>query len=232
MGQNMKPIGVHLIGRFGNQCFQYCFARKLAQLQGRELHTNPWVGQRIFQIDDKPLDGGEDMLPEHYRQDQDSLIYTRADARRWFAWRPEVEEKLSGYRTYEKNLVAHHRCGDYAACGYPVVSRLAVMNAIEAHGFGSWPLSWVSEEHPHLHEGFTGELAFVPDFYRLVMAAPLFRANSSFSYWAGVLGDGRVFSPVITGLQGGIEHDSVPFAEGNHPRLADLPFITDLHLPE
>jgi hypothetical protein len=226
----MKPIGAHLIGRFGNQMFQYCWARKTAEQQGRELHTNAWAGQKIFQLNEPPLDGSEEMLPEHYRQDQDSLIYSRADARRWFAWRPEVEQSLSIVPTL--GLVAHWRRGDYLSLGYPVVGLSAFLSAVVGHGFGKETIGWSREESPHLHDGFTGELSFVPDFCRLMRARVLFRANSSFSWWAATLGNGRVFSPIIDGLQGGIEHDAVPFVEGNHPKLAELPFITDLHLSE
>ncbi len=226
----MNPIGAHLIGRLGNQMFQYAFSRALAERDGRELHTNPWSGQKIFQLNDPPLDGSEDMLPEHYRQDQDSLIYTRADARRWFAWRPEVAEKLESTPSVE--LMAHVRRGDYLVLGYPVVSDKAAMKA--AHGFGFHPFFFeiASEETACPSPYFTGYLSWVPDFYRLMGADILFRANSSFSWWAATLGNGRVFSPIIEGLQGGVEHDVVPFVEGNWPRLAELPGITDLHLPE
>lgn len=224
----MIPIGAHLIGRFGNQCFQYAYARKLAEQQGRELHTNAWAGQKIFQLNEPPLDGSEEMLPEHYRQDQDSLIYTRADARRWFAWRPEVAEKLP---LYVPRVMAHLRRGDFFACGYPVVGFNAIVAAVLAHGFGKESLGWAMEESPYLR-GFSGELSFVPDFWRLCHAEILFRSNSSFSWWAATLGNGRVFSPIIEGLQGGVEHDAVPFVEGNWPRLAELPGITDLHLIE
>lgn len=227
----MKPIGVHLIGRFGNQMFQYAHARALAEREGRELHTNAWAGQKVFQIDDAPLDGSEEMLPEHYRQDQESLIYTRSDARRWFAWRAEIWEHLADIGG-QLRLVGHLRRGDYLALGYPVVGMSATLAAIIAHGFGKEIVTWVSEEAPRIPDGFAGELSFVPDFYRLSHASVLFRSNSSFSWWAATLGNGRVFSPIIEGLQGGVEHDSVPFVEGNWPRLAELPGITDLHLPE
>lgn len=212
--------------------FQYAYARKLAEQQGRELHTNAWAGQKIFQLDDPPLDGSEEMLPEHYRQDQDSLIYTRADARRWFAWRPEVAEKMRDDTAKRFEVMAHYRCGDYLRLGYPVVGHPAIINAVVAHGFGECTLGFSHEEGAHCYNDFIGELSFVPDFWRLCHAEILFRSNSSFSWWAATLGNGRVFSPIIELLRGGVEHDAVPFTEGNWPRLAELPGITDLHLPE
>lgn len=224
----MKPIGCHLIGRFGNQMFQYAYGRSAAFREGRRLHTNAWAGQKIFEIDDPPLEPGMEMLPEHYRQDQESLIYTRRQALEWFAWRPEVAEKLQSVPVAK--FAAHARRGDYAACGYPVIMARAIMRAAESFGFSPYLFDIAMEEHPWRSKHFTDELSFVPDFYWLMGAEVLFRANSSFSWWAGTLGQGRVFAPVIEGLTGGMEHDVVPFVEGNWPRLAALPGITDLHL--
>lgn len=227
----MKPIGAHLIGRFGNQMFQYAYARKLAEQQGRELHTNGWAGQKVFQLNESPLDGSEEMLHEHYHQDQDSLIYTREDARRWFSWRPEVVSLLDDpCRDLDADWVGHLRRGDFTACGYPVVSEFAIRRALNGKTLGVHGLWIACEECPWRRPEFADGLSFVPDFYLMARAKVLFRANSSFSWWAATLGNGRVFSPVIEGLQGGVEHDAVPFVEGNWPRLAELPGITDLHL--
>lgn len=227
----MKPLGLKIIGRFGNGLFQHAYAKALAEQQGRELHVQPWIGQKVFQLDEAPLDGSEEMLPEHYRQDQDSLIYTRADCRRWFAFRPDIEEVLQAINAAKMSV--HLRRGDYKELGYVVVGCDSYAEAICKNGFNHlWPPVWVCEYMPLLVMGWPDEMIFVPDFYRLMKAEILFRANSSFSYWAAVLSHARVFSPVIDGLEGGKEHDDVPFVEGNWPRLAELPGITNLHLKE
>lgn len=226
----MKPIGMHLIGRFGNQMFQYAYARAWAEREGRELRTNMWMGQRVFEIEDGPLEPGMEMLPQHYRQDQESIdLYSRKQAREWFAWRAEVEEELAE-AIQQDRVLSHLRRGDYMACGYPVITKAAVLAAVDRSGVFWRRVAFVCEENPTVVDGFTGTLSFVPDFYRLAHARVLFRANSSFSWWAATLGDGQVYAPVINGLKGGVEHDEVTFVEGNWPKLADLPGITDLRL--
>ena len=89
-------------------------------------------------------------------------------------------------------------------------------------------MSFVTEESPHRVDGIPEDLSFLPDFYRLVNASVLLRANSTFSFLAGLLNTGIVLSPRIDGLVGGKEHDDVNFEVGNHCRLADLSFCSDL----
>jgi len=89
----------------------------------------------------------------------------------------------------------------------------------------------VSDEIPGKDPFLPDTMSFLPDFYRLMNAPILFRSNSSFSYWAAVLGDNNVvFAPIIEGLEGGREHDRVPFVVGNRPRISMHDFCTDLHL--
>jgi hypothetical protein len=63
---------------------------------------------------------------------------------------------------------------------------------------------------------------WLEDFLRLYFARTIFRANSSFSWWAAFLSPcARVFSPVIDkrhiyGVDG-LEEIDVDFIEGNHP---------------
>lgn len=233
----MKTIALKNLGRFGNLLFRYAHARKLAELNNCALRTERWVGEKIFTLDAPetihffpPSDGTEDFVVDGYCQNQQSLIYTRADCRRWFTFRPEIVDLLKSTPVY--NLpYAHFRRGDYAGAGYPLVGRKSVELAMLQYGIYD-PCVPVSDETPTGGPEFTGDLEFLPDFYRLMTAPVLFRANSSFSWWAATLGHGRVFSPVITGLVGGMEHDNVPYVEGNHPALADLPNITELHLSE
>ncbi len=173
----------------------------------------------MFEIDDKPIDGTEEMLPEDYHQRQESLIYTREDCKRWFKWRHEFVEK-QGKFAFE--VAAHYRSGDYLRLGYPVVSKYAIRRAMLHHGYQLDP-SWVEEG---------GERDFMQDFYLLTRSQVIFRANSSFSWWAATLSDATIYSPMIDRLEGGREHDDVQFIEGNHPRLASFEFTTSLFLPE
>ena len=63
---------------------------------------------------------------------------------------------------------------------------------------------------------------WLDDFLKLYFARTIFRANSSFSWWAAMLSPtAKVFSPVIDtnhiyGVDG-VEEITVDFVEGNHP---------------
>ncbi len=240
----MKPIvGCRFLGRFGNQCMSYLYARAHAERNGAMLCTDHWVGQRIFQLDDPPVPVGYPRRDENtlrddevnceirtYAQQQKCMIWTREQARRWFRLRPEVKAKLDAL-PFISDRMAHVRRGDMMDYGYPVPSVRSYLDAaLKFHVSG---LYFVSEEDANVRAstGFEGDLAMLPDFYRLMSAKVLFRANSTFSFVAAVLSHARVFSPVIDGLHGGKEHDC-EWVEGNWPRLANLEFTTDLRVRE
>ncbi len=247
----MPIIHATLQGRFGNQVLQWLFCRALAEKTGAELRCSPWIGDRIFQIDSVPYVGPElprfhehsiiqwSLLPSGLRHDvefrgyaqmQSCMIYTKAQAQQWLLFRQEIAYVLlnCALRFSGDAIVAHHRKGDMIGYSYPVVSRMSYRRAAW-HFFGEdCPLGYVSEEEPGPHEGLPDDLAFLPDFYRLMRAPTLMRANSSFSFVAGLLGNGLVLSPRIDGLQGGVEHDNVKFEAGNHCKLSDHDFCTDL----
>lgn len=215
----------HLIGRFGNQLFQYAWAKKRALLDGAELRTNYWPGKRIFTgVTENPIIPGEGMdLPrDAYHQTQADLIYTRREVRRWFEWKAWVHNALRGL-IGAHSVVAHLRRGDYATCGYVMVSEQSYRR-LAPHCF------IVSDERRAFHEDFQGDLAFVPDFYLMQYAPVLLRANSTFSWWAATLGIGRVFAPIIEGREAGI--CDCDFVEGNWPRFVVTPAVTDLYLNE
>lgn len=222
-------VNAHLIGRFGNQIFAYAYARAYAEhRRDYELRTNAWAGQQLFEgVNEGPLTEDGMRLPDDYRQRQRDLIYTKAEARRWFQLRPEWKTKLAGMEG--KGIAAHRRVGDYAACGYPVISERSYSLAAISHRLPASDFYFVTEEQPRTSPGIPSALSFLPDFYFLMTAPFLMRGNSCFSWWAATLSDGRVFSPVIDGLEGGHEHD-VEFVEGNWPRLSNHHFVTELRL--
>lgn len=224
--------------------FSYAFARAYAERHSLQLQTDPWIGQKIFQIDDPPIDrritekrdeftlqdGDKDFLYQSYSQQQKCLIYTREQVRKWFTFRPAVLAALQDIKFPSwRNLMAHVRRGDYAGYGYPLVSAASYKNAAHEFGFDPINLVFVSEEKPFIAPGFDGELSFLVDFFQLMNAAVLFRSNSSFSWWTSTLGHGKVYSPIIEGMVGGVEHEC-KFVEGNWPRFTNLHFVTDLHL--
>lgn len=243
----MSVIALQFMGRWGNMLFQYAFARAYSERHNLQLQTDPWIGQKLFQIDDPPIDksltqkrdefslveGETDFIYRSYSQQQKCLIYTREDCRRWFQWRPPVLEALCDIKFPRSHkFLAHLRHGDYKGYSYPLISAASYRNAAHKFGFDAGDMVFVREEQPFSAPGFDGELSFLVDFHRLMNAHFLFRANSSFSWWAATFGHGRVFSPVMNGATGGVEND-VPFVEGNWPRFnADLHFVTDLYLKE
>lgn len=224
--------------------FQYAFARGYAEKHGLELLTPEWVGEKIFDIahlrpnSDKFLarrnetnfsPGESEIEFRGYFQNQASLIYTRADAKRWFVLKPKIKAALDRAVPIQGGVVAHRRIGDLIGYGYPVVSKRSYDDFLMRYGAPS--CLFLSEETSELMDGFNGELAMLPDFYTMMRAEVLLRANSSFSYWAAVLSDAKVFSPVIEGKEGGMEHHC-EFVAGNWPRFANLDFVQDLHLAE
>lgn len=207
--------------------FIYAHARALAEQQNREFRCAPWIGQKIFELDDNPLESGQDHeLIGGYCQNQQSLIYTKRDCQRWFKFRQSVIDKLQEFVGFD-GVVAHRRLGDYKQLGYVVVSKMSYVKA--AARLDLKIQDFITEEHPYLISLFELELSFVPDFFIMCNSFVLFRGNSSFSWWAGTIGNPKVYAPVIDGLEGGKEHDC-EFVEGNWPKLANLPDITDLHL--
>ncbi len=245
----MSFLNVSLQGGFGNQLFQMAFAKAYALRRGMQICCGPWVGDQIFDFDHLPqkhnlprfsetdvtagnvCDGDHDI--RGYFQSQSALIYTRQQVQRWFRLKHDVEFKLQLWLCDNRpNVLAHRRVGDYPGYGYVVPSigsyEFAAYHYAACHSLSD--ITWITEEAPATHPDFTGALAFLPDFYRMMRAKTLLRGNSTFSWWAATLGNARVFSPVVEGIPGG--HHDVAFVEGNHPRFANLDFVTDLHLPE
>lgn len=237
----MRHFNLHFMGRLGNCMFQYAFARAYCQRHGLQLHTDEWVGERLFNIShprcegDLPrrdentlMDGERDISYRSYSQQQKCIdYYTRTQCKEWFQLRPEVDERLMHYPV--SPIVAHYRADDYAPLGYVVVSKESYIKAAKDAGYDPLDVRFIEQGSPCVDPYFAGWADFAPDFLRLRAADVIFRANSSFSWWAANLSYARVFSPVIDGLTGGHEH-LCSFVEGNHPRFANLDFVTDLHI--
>lgn len=239
-------IALQFLGRMGNCMSSYAFARAFAEQNNLELQTDPWVGQKVFGLNDPPIDmsrvylkptldentitpDAKDFLFRSYCQQQKCLIYTRRDCLRWFKFAKEISDNLPVLK--DNSLVAHIRRGDFLGYKYPCPSR-ASYTRLRDELFPHLDMLLISDEHPMHFDGFTDDLADIPDFWLMTKAPILLRANSTFSWWAGTLNHGAVYSPVMDGLEGGKEHD-VQFVRGNWPKFrSDLPFLTDLHLPE
>jgi hypothetical protein len=236
------------LGRFGNQLFQYAVARKYAELHGARLETPAWVGQRLFHIDDPPVSRPLPRMPfDHLpwgRVDVDLIGYfqyqeavehlSSGELRRWFAFRPEWVSLFQRPRPYY--IAAALRRGDYLDLKdtFAIVTKQSYLNACEEFGLDLNALVWVCEEfrQPHAVLDDLG-LGFLTDFFTVMHADVALRANSTFSWWAALLGHVRVFSPLV---EDRTDYQTVEFVEGNWPRICDpkntSTHVTDLHVPD
>ena len=129
--------------------------------------------------------------------------------------------------------------------GYSVISKESYLQAFRKYGYSEDSIQWVSDDYTgkwhvgrkaRVRGGWeypTGSEYLPPiifdwldDFLKLYFARTIFRANSSFSWWAALLSpNAQVFSPVmdkrhIYGVDG-MDEVLVDFVEGNHPHWLD-----------
>jgi hypothetical protein len=168
-----------------------------------------------------------------------------------FEFSDEVKETESyKYWSNKKGTydIAHLRRDDIANAsynkynpqGYSVVSKESYIKAFEKFGYDPDKVEWTSDDVTgrwHQREaksfGWTYPMGsnyrqglvfdWLEDFLRLYFARTIFRANSSFSWWACFLSPtATVYSPVldkqlIYGRDGIEEEIDVEFVLGNHP---------------
>jgi hypothetical protein len=220
-------------GRFGNQLWQYVYAKAYAKLINAQLQIpNEWVGRKIFQIDEAGIERwcpqtdldyvpqGEDNIDLFgYFQD---LIFTSLlnnnDIRENLVFRPEWI-KLYENKVTKPYTALHMRKGDYLnlAHVYCLVSDESFYKAAKDNGHFDYNLQVLTEENPaSCPEADKIGAGFLPDFFTLMNSTYLYRSNSTFSWWAGFLGNCEVYSPVVNGLTG---KNEVEFVKGNHPKI-------------
>jgi hypothetical protein len=125
--------------------------------------------------------------------------------------------------------------------GYSVISKESYFKAFEKFGFNKNEIIWISDDYTNKwHEDrpktehfgweypigseYRDPLVFdwLEDFLKLYFARTVFRANSSFSWWACFLSPtAKVYSPVIDkriiyGVDA-LKEIGVDFVSGNHP---------------
>lgn len=205
-------------GRFGNQLFQYAFARSYAERVGAVLQTPPWIGQKLFVgINDPPITEHFPRLRDEqhprgklyidiYGHFVESLgkHYSADEARSYFRFKPEILKSHPSRQ--DKYVAAHLRRGDIAR--HPDNHWLIPQSSYEAAmllvGIDPLKVVWVSDAFGR---------PMIEDFLTLMYADTLFIANSTFSYWAGILGNNRkIYSPVPPPMRKGYTH--CKFKEG------------------
>lgn len=214
-------------GRWGNQLFQYAFARGYAERLGAVLEVpGDWVGRELLEVGEGPIRG---VLPEYSgaeeKRDVDLVgffqapwclrTYSREKARRWLRIKPEL---VRAYRC-NRGVVAHLRRGDFVKEDMPVVKIGSYLRCLGELGIGFEEVFWVEEGG---HRGPSWRTGFLGDFLMMMKAEVLLRANSSFSWWAATLGEAQVYSPKVgVGDTGWVD---ATFVNDNGSRIGNFPF--------
>lgn len=162
-------------------------------------------------------------------------ILSESKLREWFSFQ---DKWLETYPKKENEVVAHLRKGDYAKVytrNFCVISRKSYIRACRKFGLDSQKIVWLSEETPTKDDAAVevsykktknsmygsgmyedNGVSFLPDFFRMINARALLRANSTFSFWAGFFREGDTFSPAVDGKVG---LSDVEFVRGNYSAM-------------
>jgi len=242
----MPTLYVPFLGRLGNMLFTMAHARKYCQLNGLELLTLPWIGERVFSgwpECPRPSRYNPDQTwPESYRQAQSDLIYSRKEVKEWFKLKPEFLEKLSPMdREGNTELILSVRDGqDHKDGGLACLSDESYRRAVAQFGLDINGARWLRYSKPETCEGFdTHRDGFgcnittqpLPSLYRMMRAKWLFRAPSTFDWWGATLGESKVYAPVVRNIEGGrFGVDCFNWVPGNWPWMNPAQEGKDLYL--
>lgn len=231
----MKKVQISCLGklgRFGNSLYQYAFARSYAEKHGAILETNDWIGRELFKNINDPLI--KKALPRihkggipwgktgfdfygYYQSHECLNIMNASKVKEWYTFQ---DKWIDLFSTEHHSTVAFLRRGDYVTRFkdfFCIVGRQSYEKAFEKFGIDPTTIHWITGENPPCPESESIGAEYLPNFFTLMQAGIFFRANSTFCLWAGFLGEGTVYSPVVGDLVG--EHE-VDFVKGNHPRIA------------
>tara|TARA_R110000824_G_scaffold196744_2_gene380032 strand:- start:1127 stop:1882 length:756 start_codon:yes stop_codon:yes gene_type:complete len=225
-------------GRFGNQLFQYAFAKSYAMKNGYELQIpKDWIGRALFDIADPELrdsfaaTGLDQRIEDQHSidlhgfyQHQDFLNIMDSDTvRSFFKFKDVWVDMFPKVKPYY--IACHLRRGDYVNNPhFPVIHEKSYLDAVEKYGYSLDDIIFVGEEIKQPNDtrnyssdkSFHGNIDFLYDFFLLLNADVLFRSNSTFGWWGSFLSKNKTFSPIIQGRQGEVAYD-IEFVEGNHP---------------
>lgn len=239
----MKVVQLSLSGKFANQCITYAFGMELAERYNAELQTEYWYGIDLFKdVANNPISGEADYcvsgtpfdstifephcdvayfhnfltfhkLDENGKRVHD-IRFTKTQLRKWFEFKDEYKIDSCFENVFH---VRHWNPNESNWNGYPAtnISRSSYIKAMIENGFDIKCFEEVSDYRPHDKIIVPDRFSFIEDFQILTQAKVMLRANSSFSWLAGVLGNGRVFSPQMEGVAGGWLPQDVEFKENN-----------------
>ena len=215
--QTIQMSSLGKAGRFGNQLFQYAFAKSYAKKYNCifEIPAD-WIGRNIFEIDDSSLSrqlpkteiddipfGQVNIDLTGYFQHQKFLdIMNPDDVRKWFTFRKEWTDKFKKPKDFY--VASHLRHGDYVGGEkYCTITEKCYLDSCEKFGYHKEDVIIVSEEKRQPDDPC--DMEFLYDFFVLMNADVIFRSNSTFGWWSGFLGNQKVvYSPVD--YQGGLQY--------------------------
>ena len=170
--------------------------------------------------------------------------YSKKEIKEFFEFSDEVKASDIYKRAEDKQGtydVAHLRRDDIMYSdsnhnwNYPAISKKSYEKAFYTFGVDKKSVQWISDDFPsYPSQGWTypqGQkflveepfFDFLPDFLKLYFSRTIFRANSSFSWWASFLSPtAKIYSPILhkrvlyneTG-----EELNCEFIEGNTPHF-------------
>ena len=248
LGKKMNRVQVSCLGekgRFGNQLSQYVFARSYADKYNCMLEIpSDWPGWKAFEIEkDRGVRPIDEPLPQ---TEEDNINYgdVNIDLNGFFEHQRFVDimdiKKVKKWLTFNTKLTnsfikpkdfyvaCHLRHGDKVnISGHCTISQACYVNTCIEKGYNQEDIVIVSESHTNRPRSMVvvnekpreNNWDFLYDFFAIMNANVLFRSNSTFSFWAGVLGNHeKIYSPVVQGKNG--QHMiCVDFVEGNHACL-------------
>jgi hypothetical protein len=219
-------------GRFGNQLFQYLFAKAYAERYGAVLETPDWIGRKIFKLENTrnitrhlPRTGLDDVpwgrtnidLFGYFQFKECYDLLSNNFIKRNLIFQDRWLQKYSEKGDY---IAAHLRRGDYCekySNIFCIVSENSYLNACDKYGLEKSKIKWFSEESVSRdHKMEEQGLGFLDDFFKIMNAKYILRANSTFSFWAAYFSNATVYSPLITELAG---WQDVEFMPGNMQKL-------------
>jgi hypothetical protein len=151
-------------GRFGNQLFQYAFARAYAEKYDAILELPQWIGEKIFKnVSTRPISCSLPRTPPdtipwgqvnidlcgYFQTSRCFDILSNNRLREWFAFQDKWIDRFSVKIPDE--IVAHRRLGDYVTLHpgvFCTVSKESYLRIISKLGFDEGDVTWLSEETP------------------------------------------------------------------------------------
>ena len=223
-------------GRFGNQLFQYAFARAYAEKYNASLEIpSDWFGYEVFKdIKGRPISKNiksskMDTTPPlqegacinlfGYYQSAEALEYLSVKKiREWFQFKDSIFEK---FKDTKHDIVIHKRRGDYVKHRkrFCIVSEKSYYDLCEKEGLDASKALWVSDENDGKNATEDEKKnSLLNDFFELMNAETMIRSNSTFSYWAGILGNNKkIYSPIVRG----VGEQNVEFKDDNWEAIVE-----------